>query len=408
MKLLHTSDWHIGKAIRGHSRAGEHRDVLAEITDIAADRKVDLVVVAGDLFDTAAPTPESEAIAYDALLALAEAAPVIVIAGNHDSARRLDAVSQLLALGRITVAATPRPPSQGGVARFSTDDGTPVNVAMIPFVSQRAIVRADALMSQPAFRNAQSYAERLRAVIGAVSAPFDADSVNIVAAHVFVAGGATGGGERAAHLVDEYAVSAVDFPMSAGYVALGHLHRAQAIRGATTIHYCGSPLQLDFGEDSGTKQVNIVELEPGLPAKVEAVPLSSGRRLLTLIGTVEQLVAASDDVGDAWIRVRVSEPTTVGLADDIRSALGDGVVDVRIEGREDQPTPRRRSDDTRTPTQLFADYLDQRDVDDPKLQRAFGLLLDEVHDDFNDEVQDQVHEEALDTVAGPEPSARHS
>ena len=383
MRLLHTSDWHVGKAIRGHSRADEHRDVLAEIGDIAEAEAVDLTVVAGDLFDTAAPNPQSESIVYDALLRLAEAAPVIVIAGNHDSARRLEAVSRLLALGRITVASTPRAPNDGGVVDLVAA-GTPVSVALLPFVSQRGIVRADALMDEAAFRNAQTYAERLRAVIAALSAGFSAEAVNLIVGHAFVAGGTVGGGERAAHLIDEYLVSAVDFPPTASYVALGHLHRAQSIPGPTAIHYCGSPLQLDFGETVDTKQVNLVEAEPGLPAKVSAKPLRSGRRLLTLTGTVEQLKATMDDDADAglreaWLRVRVTEATRSGLADEVRAALGERVVDVRVEGSGVANQRRRQSNDGRTPSQLFTAYLEEREVEDPRLVTAFDRLHDEIH-----------------------------
>ncbi len=381
MRFLHTSDWHVGKAIRGHSRADEHRAVLAEIAAIAAAESVDLVLVAGDLFDTAAPTAESERIVYDALLGLADVAPVLVIAGNHDSPRRLDAVARLLALGRITVATTPRSPADGGVARLELAD-TPVQVALLPFVSQRAIVRADALMSAEAFENAQTYGERMRAVLAALTAGFSGDSVNVVLAHAFVIGGSLGGGERPAHIVDEYAISAVDLPATASYAALGHLHRAQAIAGATSIHYCGSPLQLDFGERTEAKQVNVVDVEPGLPAKVEAVPLSAGDPLVTLTGTVAQLRAHAD-AGDvpsgAWLRAIVAEPSRAGLADEVRAALGDRVVDVRL----DAPVARRREKRladraSRSPSQQFAAYLRERDVDDPRLQRAFDLLHDEL------------------------------
>ncbi|MDH3678696.1 MAG: exonuclease subunit SbcD [Acidimicrobiia bacterium] len=382
MKLLHTSDWHVGKAIRGHSRAGEHRAVLAEISSIAAAAEVDLVVVAGDLFDTAAPTAESERIVYDALLALADTAPVVVIAGNHDNARRLDAVSRLLALGRVTVSTAPRAPADGGVVELDLG-GVRVRVALLPFVSQRAIIRAKALMDEAAFRNAQTYSERLQAVLGALTSGFTGDAVNLVVAHAFVAGGVVGGGERAAHLVEEYAISAVDFPATASYVALGHLHRPQVVAGATAIHYCGSPLQLDFGEQADPKQVNVVTAQPGLPAKVTPVVLDSGRQLLTVSGTVDDLRAQAEQRGDelaaAWLRVRVAEPSRAGLADEVRAVLGDSVVDVRVDVAAEPGPRRRRRDDSRSPSQLFADYLDERQVVDARLQRTFDALHDELY-----------------------------
>jgi len=378
MKLLHTSDWHVGKGIRGHSRADEHKDVIAEIAEIAAAENVDVNIVAGDLFDTSTPTAESERLVYHGLLALAEVAPVVVIAGNHDSARRLDAVARLLALGRVTVATEPRPPNDGGVTRLTTDDGTPVQVATLPFVSQRGIVRGEALMNEPAFRNAQTYAERLRAVIAALSSGFSGDAVNVMAAHLFVAGGSVGGGERAAHLVEEYAVSSIDFPVGATYVALGHLHRPQAVAGATAIHYCGSPLQLDFGEQSQPKQVNVVEAEPGLPAKVSARQLNAGRRLTTLTGTVAELEAMAPDLGDAWLRVRVTEAARAGLADEVRAVLGAAAVDIRVEQLAGAAPTRRSRQDGRSPGELFGDYLREREINDGRLQRGFNALQEAV------------------------------
>ncbi|MFV0523907.1 MAG: exonuclease SbcCD subunit D [Acidimicrobiales bacterium] len=389
MKLLHTADWHVGKAIRGHSRAGEHRAVLAEMAGIAAAERVDLVIVAGDLFDTAAPTAEAEGITYEGLLALAEVAPVVIVAGNHDSPRRLDAVGPLLALGRVTVVTAPRPPDDGGVVTLTTGDGTPVRVACLPFVSQRAIVRADALMDNLAYENAQTYGDRLAQVLKALAAGFDDQAVNVITAHLFVAGGATGGGERPAHLVDEYGVSAVDFPYTANYVALGHLHRAQAVPGPTAIHYPGSPLALDFGETDEPKSVNLVTTEPGLPARVTAVPLSAGRRLRTLKGDLADLMAQADDLdrrgelghddhpAAPWLRVIVTEKARVGLADEIRMRLGDGVVEVRVAA-PDEARPAAATRRGRTPGELFADYLDERGVDDARLRAGFVALHDEL------------------------------
>lgn len=381
MKLLHTSDWHVGKNIRGHSRADEHRAVLTEIADIAEEQSVDLVIVAGDLYETAAPTAESELIVNRALLRLAEIAPVVAIAGNHDNPRRLAAVEPLMRLGRITMVAEPRSPADGGVITVTSDSGQSAKVVLLPFVSQRSVIKADALMSNAAFENAQSYADRMQRVVAALCSDFDAEHVNVVVAHAFVHGGYTGGGERPAHLVDEYALSAVDFPPTASYVALGHLHRPQQMLGGTSIHYSGSPLQLDFGEQDQAKQINVVEVDPGLPAKVTPVPLRSGRRLRTLVGTVAELktIGAEGELGDDWIRVRVTEPGRSGLADEVRAALGSGVVDVRIE-HQSEPQ-RKRSREGRSPQELFSDYLTENGIADRTLEARFSELYEEAGSD---------------------------
>ena len=376
MKLLHTSDWHVGKQIRGNSRADEHRAVLREIVAIADQETVDLVVVAGDLFDTSAPSPESQEIVYRTLLDLATAGrQVIVISGNHDNARALRAVQPVFSGCGVTVLAEPLRPDQGGVHTFTAASGEPVNVAMLPFVSQRGIVRADQLMSGEAFEHALLYSQRMAQLVAAMCAPFRADTVNVLAAHAFVTGGAPGGGERLAHLVNEYAVQVPSFPATAGYVALGHLHKAQPIAAATAMHYCGSPLQLDFGESDDRKQVNVVELQPGLPAKVRSSELSSGRALRTYRGTVDQLRTAVDD-DDAWLRLRVSEPRRAGIQNDLRAMFGDRLVDVIIDfvaADGDEVRPRRAG---RSPHELFADYLASQNVSDPRVSALFAELLD--------------------------------
>ncbi len=379
MKLLHTGDWHVGKAIRGHSRAAEHDAVLTEITGIAAAEEVDLVVVAGDLFETAAPGPESEAIVYRHLLGLAATgAEVVVLAGNHDNPRRLVAVTPLLELGRVHLRAEPARPDDGGVVSFTTRTGERVNLGLLPFVSQRGIVRADELMGAQAGDHAATYAERLRRLVDALATALDdGDAVNLLAAHAMVAGGVLGGGERSAHTIFQYAVPATAFPASLHYVALGHLHRSQSVPAACPAWYAGSPLALDFGEEADTKSVLVVEAEPGSPAAVRPVPLTAGRALRTVRGTLDQLADRAADLGDAWLRVEVDEPARVGLADEVRTLLPHAVAvsarPVEADGGTTR-TPRLG----RSPDELFAEYLAEQDVDDPRLLALFRELHDEL------------------------------
>lgn len=376
MRVLHTSDWHVGKLIRGLSRADEHRAVLAEIADIAGRESVDLVLVAGDLFETAAPGPESEHIVYQALLALAQVAPVVVVAGNHDNPRRLEAVAPLLSLGRVTVLGQVAHPDQGGCLRLDAGDA-PVHLALLPFVSKRGIVRADALMRDAGYELSQAYAERLRAVLDALCAGFGGDTVNLVCGHAFAAGGTMGGGERSVHTVEDYSISAQAFPVSAQYVALGHLHRAQDIPGPTRIRYSGSPLQLDFGETQDRKSVTVVDVEPGIPAAAREVPLTAGRSLRTLQGTLDELEAIRDTTGQDFLRVVVTDTRRAGLADEVREWFPH-CVDVIVRTPDEPDTVARPPVSGRSPSELFRAYLRAGDVDDPRLPGAFDELLEEV------------------------------
>lgn len=380
MRLLHTGDWHVGKGLRGADRHDEHRAVLGEIVSIAERESVDLVIVAGDLFDSSAPPPAAEQLVYETLLGLARSgADVAVIAGNHDHPGRLRAVSPLLALGRVHLVTEPTRPADGGVRSFTAGDGSEVRLAMLPFVSKRGIVRAEALMDQPAFELAQSYSDRVRRLIETLTADFGPDTVNLIAAHAFVLGGEAGGGERAAHLVDEYAVTAPSFPPTASYVALGHLHRPQRLPGGGGLHYAGSPLALDFGEVDQAKQVNLVTVEPGSPARVEAVRLTQGRPLRTVVGSLDELLGgAVDPDDDAWLRVIVRDAARPGLADEVRRELGPRVVDVRVENTAISSVDEIRWTDhqQRSPQELFGQFLAERGETDERLSSLFDELLD--------------------------------
>jgi DNA repair protein SbcD/Mre11 len=379
MKLLHTSDWHVGKAMRGQSRAQEHEDVLAEITSVAAAQAVDLVLITGDLFDTAAPSPESEAIVYAALLGLAQTgARVVVIGGNHDNPRRLSAVAPLLELGRITVVPTVTAPETGGVLRFETDAGEPVNLALLPFVSQRRIVDAAALMATDAAGHSGTYAEHLaHLATDLCSAAIRPGEVNLLAAHLMVVGGLLGGGERSAHTIFQYALDGNDIPDGLHYVALGHLHRRQQIRGNNPTWYAGSPLTLDFGEEADQKAVLVVEAVAGVPATVRPVELTSGRDLRTVRGTIGDLRRVAGDVGDAWLRVEVDEPAHAGLAEEVREILPNA-VQVTPRAAQAAPGEDRAPRLGRSPDELFAEYLAEQEVEDPRLVELFRELHDEV------------------------------
>lgn len=382
MRILHTSDWHVGKAIRGNSRADEHRAVLAEIATIAADEAVDVVLVVGDLFETSTPPPEAEEIVYRALLDLAATgAQVVVVGGNHDNPRRLQAVAPLLDLGRVHLVATPQRPDQGGCYEVTTAAGERARVALLPFVSQRGIVRAEELLERGADERSGLYADRVAWLLRLLCEGFADDTVNLVAAHLFITGGLLGGGERSGHTIFDYAVPATAFPPDAHYVALGHLHRAQDLPGPCPVRYCGSPLALDFGEEGDAKAVTIVEAAPGVPATVRPVELASGCRLRTLTGTPDALRELVGSTGDDWLRLRVEARIAPGLADELRDWFP-RAVDITVVRAGDEegdgdgtPGPARLGG---SPVDLFTAYLHEQGVETEALVPLFAELLAEI------------------------------
>lgn len=376
MKFLHTGDWHVGRTIRGRSRADEHVAVLAELATVAREHDVDVVLVCGDVFDTAAPSPESEQIVYRALLDLASTgARVVVLAGNHDSDRRLQAVQPLLELGAVVTRPVFAAPDAAMVELPSRDGRETALIAPLPFLSQRWIVKASELMGGDAGESVKLYEERYRQLTAGLTQRFRADTVNLFAAHAFVIGADVSGSERAAHLTTAYGVPSTVFPTTAHYVALGHLHRPQEVPGPCPIRYSGSPLALDFGEAGQQKVALVVEATAGTPARVTEVPLTAGRALRVIKGSLAELGAVS--VGDEHLRVHVHERLRVGLADEVRE-LFPNAVDVVLEsssGRGERVDREPRLE--RSAHDLFAAYLRDVDVDDP----ALVALFDEVYEE---------------------------
>lgn len=391
LRLLHTGDWHVGRTIRGRSRSDEHAATMDELVAVARDQQVHLVVVAGDLFDTAAPTPDAERLVYETLLRLAGPdRHVVVISGNHDHPRRLSAVEPLLSLGRIHLRPFVVPPQQGGVIDLDVK-GIPTRLAMLPWLSQRYAVSAAELLERDADQHNQSYLDRVRAVATTLCRGFDGNRVNLVVGHLTAVGGVMGGGERAAHTIFDYAVPSSIFPPTANYVALGHLHRCQHLPGPAPTWYSGSPLQLDFGEGANTPSCQIVTCAPGLPARIEAVELRAARRLTTLIGNTVELALQASQTGDAHLRLVVREANRAGLAEELRERFPNA-VDVRVEA---EPPDSRSGPNSamgtsggrlgRAPHELFAEFLAGQDIEDPRLTALFQALVEADASEHHDE-----------------------
>jgi exonuclease SbcD len=198
-------------------------------------------------------------------------------------------------------------------------------------------------------------------------------------AHLTVLNGVFGGGERAAQSIFEYAVPATIFPVESHYVALGHLHRRQRIDAPCPVHYCGAPLAIDFGEQDNTPVVCVVEASPGTPARVTDVPITSGRRLRTVRGTVAELAALAEKAGDDYLRVWVREPARAGLREEV-VALLPNALEVRIDPEFAAPVAASRpsAGPERTPSELFREYLGTRGVADPRVEQLFARLHDRV------------------------------
>lgn len=382
MKFIHTSDWHVGKTLKGADRLDEQRAVLAEITRLAEQHQVDAVLVAGDLYDSSAPSAQAQRLVVQTLLAMRQVgAEVIVISGNHDHGPTFEAYRPLMGVAGITLVGMARPPDKGGLVRFrARSGGEDVQVAVLPFLSQRHAVRAAEIVTQTPAESVRAYDAMVRAIVRALTGGFSDGTVNVLMAHLTCIGGLFGGGERQAQSIFEYSVPASIFPVSAHYVALGHLHRRQSLPAHCPVHYCGSPIAVDFGEQDNASVVCLVEASPSVPARVTDLPVTAGRRLRTVRGTLSELAARADSLGEDYLRVWLREPARAGLRDDTVQVLPNA-LEVRIDP-EFAAQPRRTGPDLsaaiRTPAELFADYCAGEQVQDPRVAALFAELHEEV------------------------------
>jgi exonuclease SbcD len=323
-----------------------------------------------------------------ALLALREdGRHVVAIGGNHDNANLLDSVYRPV-LGELGlyILGTPKPPAAGGTITITTRGGEQARIAAMPFLSQRYAVRAAELLLHENAEHALDYARRVAAIIGALTAEFTPDTVNIVMAHATLLGGRRGGGERDVQTAFEYEVPASIFPSAAHYAALGHLHRQQEIPAPCPAFYSGSPLAIDFGEEGNEAAALIVTAAPGIRADARPVAVRGGRTLRTLRGSLDQVIAEGEQAGDAYLRVILAEKARAGLGDLVREKLPNALEVQLDEAHRPRPGQHgsaggdKPSRAGRTPLQLFGDYLSEQGVGDERIERMFAELLDELTD----------------------------
>jgi exonuclease SbcD len=308
-------------------------------------------------------------------------AEVVLIPGNHDSWQRWGALGKLLSPLGVTVVPRVLRPDDGGVVEVPSRDGSEAAlVACVPFVPERRFGDAASLFDDRASAFT-AYDEGMGAVFAGMARAFHRDRVNVLLAHTMIDGARTGGGEQELTIGMTYAVSPARIPGTASYVALGHLHRPQAIPAAPSpTRFAGSLLQLDFGEVEQGKSVVLVEAHAGKPSKVRELPLSAGRKLLDVTGTLDQVLAQAGRVGDAYLRVHVDTQGPVpGLADRVREVLPNAVwvepVYERKEGARPEAGVR-----TLQPREQFVHYYQHTHgaEPDPALMEAFDAVYADV------------------------------
>ena len=300
MRLVHTSDWHLGRTLHGESLLEPQRAFLEWLCELAVDRRADAVLVAGDVYDRAVPSTDAVALLNDALVSLARAGIAVVLtSGNHDSAIRLGFGAELQqAAGihlRTRIADLDKPITL-------TDGDGAVGIYGIPYLlPDAAMAELDAERSHTSVLR-KSVERILR------DAADRAITRTVAIAHAFVVGGLSSDSERDIRVGGVGEASSAVFD-GLTYAALGHLHGQQRI--AARVRYSGSPLAFSFSERAHTKSVSVIEIDGAGNVEVETIPTPVPRRLCEITGRLEDLLARADgelrQLADAWVKVVLTD-----------------------------------------------------------------------------------------------------
>ncbi len=368
-RVLHTADWHLGKMLNEQSREEEQKRFLDWLLKQVVELEVDVVLVAGDVFDTANPPQSAEALYYDFVAELNRnsSASLVLIAGNHDSANQLEAPKRVLKALRTHVHGAVADEPADRLLLLPSADAPKVAIAMVPFLREKDLRMGKTGDNEAAVRKeivagiTRVYDETAKAAKAAkISCPV------IATGHLTVAGSSSSESERDIHIGGLGAVDSTVFPDAFAYVALGHLHRPQSTDKAGRVRYSGSPIALSFSEVDDKKEVRLLDVT-GKGITQSSVPIPVFRKLVQLKTSLETLdkdLAAQAKVkaGElpTWVEVVLSGHTGLNDANsqvqtlahgqpfevlkvmlaDVPRLIGAGVgqeVDAQLEGLLDKP-----------------------------------------------------------------------
>ena len=290
MRMLHTSDWHLGKSLEGHDRHDEQVMFCENLINITEENKIDLVLIAGDIFDTYNPPASAEGLFYKTIQSLSKGGQrsVFIIAGNHDNPDRLEAIRPLVEGLGITILGYPMSQAKTGrYMGFSIDEaregftkltirGEKVNIASLPYPSEKRLGEAYEKIEDINDMQA-TYSKKVGGIFRNLEKMYKDSEINIAVSHIFVVGSSISESERRIELGGSLLVEKSDLPSGSQYTALGHIHKPQRISKQYRAYYSGSPIQYSKNERTSPKSVYIVDLKPGQEPLVDQVFLDNYR-----------------------------------------------------------------------------------------------------------------------------------
>lgn len=392
MRILHTADWHLGHRLYDRERTEEHRAALAWLLETIKTEKVDLLIVAGDVFDVTNPSNQARELYYDFFgkLIKTDCAAAVIVGGNHDSAAMLDAPSGLLQSLQLHVVGSARPQVQEEVLkiRVGAGDAPAVIVAAVPYLRERDVRKGSFGESSEERMDAlrKGIRDHYLAVAEAALACRQEESIPMVATGHLFASGATDAEDKKSHIyqADEHNIEAGQFPDCFDYVALGHVHRAQSVGERAHVRYSGSLIPLTFVEGQRPRSVRIIDLEKaGGTVSSHKLEVPYARSLHRVNGTLDKVqqalrTHATQHLANPpklmpWVEVKVKTDERIP---NLRQALLDSIAEVMEDGAKELPLELVRISTERLNPAPAAAQNDERQLDELDPEDVFTRLLD--------------------------------
>ena len=381
MRILHTSDWHIGHRLYERSRIEEHRQFLDWLLTKIKEEEVDVLLVAGDIFDTALPSSEATDLYYQFLFRLYRETQThaVITAGNHDSPMRLAAPREFLRMGRIHVVGLASEPRECVVNLPSENPS--VAIAAVPYLSENELSHIS-FETEP--ERAERYRERLKVLYRQCVEGMPPDLPKILMGHLFVQGGQVGDSERNIQIGGATAMQIRDFPDDVAYVALGHLHRPHGINGPSyPVQYAGSPLPLRFNEANYSKKVYLLDVPAAGDVQVTEIEIPVFKELCTVTGSLDEVLSATmlPDWDGKYIQVQLKlDQPEIGINDKIRQMFhqhGGDILSVEVELPAQTERPEIPIEDMQQPTEIFEQFYKEKfnEPPDELMMETFNELL---------------------------------
>lgn len=385
MRILHTSDWHLGKNLEGFSRIEEQEKFLEDFIDIVENNNVDLVIIAGDIYDNSNPPAKAEKMFYNSIKKISGDGKrvVLVIAGNHDNPERLVAATPLAYDEGILLMGTPKTIIPKGVfSNFEIIDSAEgfieikikeekAVIITLPYPSEKRLneILYDEIDDDE--KRQKSYSDRIGELFDKLSLKYREDTINLGVSHIFVNGGEPSDSERPIQLGGSLAVDADRLPKQAQYIALGHLHKPQKVKGIENAYYTGSPIPYSKSERGYSKCLKLVDVEIGKKAKVQDIFINNYKPIeVWYCSSVDEALekCKENQHRDMWLYLHIKTDRYIN-GEDIKALkeIKKDIVEIVPEIQQDENEFIQRDIKEKSMSQLFEQfYFNQRGLEPTK------------------------------------------